>query len=78
MGGGGLSGVWSGGFEVVGWCNLVSCKRGEVWLLVLTFYLPNPIPFICSFSAHQPPQSSHLQPIILADVLGTGCVLVVE
>src|SRR6202040_1849175 len=49
-------------------------KKGEVGLVVLTCYLPIPIPFPTCFSAHQPPPSSHLHPIILPDVLGTGCV----
>jgi hypothetical protein len=63
-----------GKHELRRWGCPISCKKGEVGLVVLTCYLPIPIPFPTCFSAHQPPPSSHLHPIILPDVLGTGCV----
>jgi hypothetical protein len=63
-----------GKHKLRGWGCPISCKKGEVGLVVLTCYLPIPIPFPTCFSAHQPPPSSHLHPIILPDVLGTGCV----
>ena len=51
-----------GRFEVVGVPD--ELQEGGGGLVVLTFCLLISNPFLSSFSAHQPPLSSHLHPIV--------------
>ena len=60
----------------------ISCRKGEVELLVLTFYPPIPILFPYPFSLLFTPLPSHLHPLNIPGGLGTGrvrlCRVVVE